>query len=237
MTDQTRTPASPFKIDDRVEVIPAENKVLVEGKETKLEPRVMNVLLYLTGNKSRVISREEILKEVWGEVIVNDEAITQCIYQLRKVLGGDTQRKYIETIPKKGYRFLDKEVQPGSGPKTIRLKFSLNRKTLLRPGLALAALILLGAVMFGGGLVSTKGEEPEPVVSTKKIRAAMIDDKLVPLDSLDGEYQYKDSISIRVSVPSGSDYTDINMEELGKLLSGISQDSLSAMISEGDRAY
>lgn len=67
----------------------------------------MSLLVFLAKNPGEVITRKQILEEIWPDVIVGEEVITQIIYSLRNILGDDAKRpNYIETIPKKGYRFI-----------------------------------------------------------------------------------------------------------------------------------
>ncbi|MDA1369556.1 MAG: winged helix-turn-helix domain-containing protein [Proteobacteria bacterium] len=79
------------------------------GEESRhLEPRLIHLLSYLAANSHRVLSRDELVQELWPRVIVNENSLTRAISELRKQLqlSQDSQADYIETIPKKGYRLL-----------------------------------------------------------------------------------------------------------------------------------
>ena len=81
--------------------------IIKNGQEKRIEAKVMSLLVLLASNAGEVITRKEILAGVWSDVIVSEESISQIIYSLRNALGDDAkQPKYIETIPKKGYRFI-----------------------------------------------------------------------------------------------------------------------------------
>lgn len=72
------------------------------GKETRLEQRLMDVLFLLASNNNKLVTREQIIKEVWDDYGGAGEALNQAVSFLRKVLG-DNNKEMIETIPKKGY--------------------------------------------------------------------------------------------------------------------------------------
>jgi DNA-binding winged helix-turn-helix (wHTH) protein/Tol biopolymer transport system component len=80
--------------------------LLEEGERSvRLEPKAMDVLVYLAARAGQVVSVEELLREVWRGVVVTDASVYMAIKQLRRALAGsgeDTQ--YVETIPKRGYR-------------------------------------------------------------------------------------------------------------------------------------
>ncbi len=233
MTHSNLDPAANFRIDNSVEVFPGENKIVVAGELKKVEPRLMKVLLFLVRNKGRVVSREKILKEIWEDVIVNDEAVTQSIYQLRKVLSnGSGDKKYIETIPKKGYRFLDANDTLELPRKKISFRISLSKETFLRLRVALPMLMLVGLIILSKVLMPGNTVEVEqPLIeSTRQVQFAMIDDRVIPLDSLRGDYHFKDSVSIRLTTHQNLDSLDIDMQELGRILSGINVDSLGAVL-------
>jgi len=98
--------ASPFHLDAWL-VQPELNRVSGPGGEVGLEPRVMLVLVRLARNPGRVVTRDELLDEVWGETIVGEENLTRAISDLRRVLGDDARRPaYIETVRNHGYRLV-----------------------------------------------------------------------------------------------------------------------------------
>jgi len=74
----------------------------------KLDPKVMGVLVALAEHAGEVVSREALLARVWPGVVVTDEALSRCIYELRRQLGAaggaEVGRTLIETLPKRGYR-------------------------------------------------------------------------------------------------------------------------------------
>ena len=81
--------------------------------EFHLEPRVMELLLRLCEADGDVVSKEELVRSVWDGAYVSDSAVTRAVSELRRVLRDDAQKpRYIETIPKRGYRLV---VRPIAG--------------------------------------------------------------------------------------------------------------------------
>jgi DNA-binding winged helix-turn-helix (wHTH) protein len=73
----------------------------------ELNARYLDALTLLVREQGRLVSKDRFLEEVWRGVPVTDEALTQCIRTLRRQLGDDAARpRFIETVPKHGYRFI-----------------------------------------------------------------------------------------------------------------------------------
>ena len=86
---------------------PAESKIISSRGPEHVEPRVMDVLLVLVERAGHTVSREELIDRVWKTTYVGDEVLSRCISLLRKHLRDDPRHpRYIETIPKKGYRLI-----------------------------------------------------------------------------------------------------------------------------------
>lgn len=88
-------------------VVPDLNQISRGQHVVQIEPKTMAVLLHLSSQPGKVVSRDELLAAAWSGVIVGDNALTQVIIKLRKALG-DTAREpeYIQAIAKKGYRLI-----------------------------------------------------------------------------------------------------------------------------------
>jgi DNA-binding winged helix-turn-helix (wHTH) protein len=73
----------------------------------ELNARYLDALALLVREQGRLVSKDRFLEEVWRGVPVTDEALTQCVKTLRRQLGDDAGRpRFIETVPKHGYRFI-----------------------------------------------------------------------------------------------------------------------------------
>ncbi len=78
-----------------------------DGQTVKLEPRKMRLLLALASRPQQVVTLDQLLDEVWSDLVVTPSSVYQSISQLRSVLGDDTaQPRYIATVPRKGYRLI-----------------------------------------------------------------------------------------------------------------------------------
>src|SRR5262245_1603937 len=88
-------------------VEPALDALRRGGEIVRLEPKAMELLVFLASRPGEVVSREELLAAVWPGVVVGDEALSQAVTKLRKALGDDVRAPtYIETISKRGYRLI-----------------------------------------------------------------------------------------------------------------------------------
>ncbi|RXG86283.1 winged helix-turn-helix domain-containing tetratricopeptide repeat protein [Bradyrhizobium zhanjiangense] len=81
------------------------------GVAVSLQPQVFDLLLYLVAQRARVVSKGDLISQIWSDRIVSDSALNSRINAARKAIGDDgaTQR-LIKTIPRKGFRFVG-EVQ------------------------------------------------------------------------------------------------------------------------------
>ena len=92
---------------DRFELDAADRRLLRDGEPLELNSRYLDALSLLLRERGRLVSKDRFLDEVWRGVPVTDEALTQCIKTLRRQLGDDAGRpRFIETVPKHGYRFI-----------------------------------------------------------------------------------------------------------------------------------
>ena len=78
-----------------------------EGNTCRLEPKLMSLLQLLAEHAPNLVTRDEILGQVWPGTHVSASGLTRNMSQLRKLLGDDPREpRYIETVPKRGYRLL-----------------------------------------------------------------------------------------------------------------------------------
>jgi TolB-like protein/DNA-binding winged helix-turn-helix (wHTH) protein/Tfp pilus assembly protein PilF len=103
----------PFRLD------PAERILRRNGQTISLTPKAFDTLVVLVERDNRVVEKEELLERVWPDTFVEEATLTQNISTLRKVLGDATEAsRYIETVPKVGYRFIQPvqrlEMPPGA---------------------------------------------------------------------------------------------------------------------------
>ena len=81
---------------------------LLEGERAiELSPKAIDLLLLLVERPGALVTKDEILKMVWPDVAVTDNALTQVVSDLRQALGdSSTAPRYVETVPRRGYRFI-----------------------------------------------------------------------------------------------------------------------------------
>ncbi len=105
-SDQT-TFSKEVYLFDAVRFVPSRNEVEVNGIKITLEPRLSKLLHVLCQASGETITRDEIMDQVWGDVIVSDVSLTRGISDLRKILRDDIQDpRIIKTVRKIGYRML-----------------------------------------------------------------------------------------------------------------------------------
>lgn len=101
----------PFRVDAR------ERRLLRHQEVVPLTPKVFDTLLVLVQNSGHILSKDQVLRLVWHDTMVEEGSVSRNISTLRKALGEDSHAgQYIETIPWRGYRFVAdvKEVRAAS---------------------------------------------------------------------------------------------------------------------------
>lgn len=85
-------------------VDPMRGTITRDDLSERLEPRVMDVLVYLATHRGRVVTKEQIVEEAWGGRFVDDLAVARCISKIRKALGETPgEPRSLRTFPKRGY--------------------------------------------------------------------------------------------------------------------------------------
>jgi DNA-binding winged helix-turn-helix (wHTH) protein/TolB-like protein/Tfp pilus assembly protein PilF len=92
---------------DAFRLDPTERLLLRDGQPVALTPKAFDTLLYFVENNNRLLSKEELLAKIWPDSFVEESNLAQHVSVLRKALGEKAGGgQYIETVPKRGYRFL-----------------------------------------------------------------------------------------------------------------------------------
>lgn len=132
-------------------VLDPDNRLLSrDAAPVELNARYLDALALLVRERGRLVSKDRFMDEIWRGIPVTDEALTQCIRTLRRQLGDDAASpRFIETVPKHGYRFIAAVENGGRGDAS-----ALGG----RPTLSWPELVLLGgAGTIGGGLAGLAG--------------------------------------------------------------------------------
>jgi TolB-like protein/DNA-binding winged helix-turn-helix (wHTH) protein/Flp pilus assembly protein TadD len=130
-------------------VQPQMNTLQANGKTKHVEPKAMQVLVYLAEHADEVVTKERLMGAVWADTFVTDDVLTRCIFELRKAFEDDAKNpQVIETIPRSGYRLVaavhSAEAQPAEArPPSHRWLIALA---------AVAGVLLLGIALNMGNL-------------------------------------------------------------------------------------
>jgi DNA-binding winged helix-turn-helix (wHTH) protein/Tol biopolymer transport system component len=85
----------------------AARKLLRGDGATALPSRAFDALVYLIAHRERVVQKNELIDAIWSDVVVTDDSLTHAISVVRRALADErTHPKYIETVPRRGYRFI-----------------------------------------------------------------------------------------------------------------------------------
>jgi len=92
----------PYRLD------PTSFRLERDGEPVPLQRRPFDLLLYLVAERGRIVSRDELLREVWGGVTVAEGAVSTAVYELRSALGDLERRsskRWVETVRGRGFRY------------------------------------------------------------------------------------------------------------------------------------
>ncbi len=97
-----------MKLEFGEHMLDPDRRELTRGSEAiAVGPQVFDLLLHLLRNRERVVSKDDLIKEVWGGRIVSESTLTSHINAVRKAIGDSGgQQRLLRTLPRKGYRFV-----------------------------------------------------------------------------------------------------------------------------------
>ena len=133
---------------------PTDRQLRREDEVVELSSRYLDALVLLVREQGRLVPKDRFMDEVWRGVPVTDEALTQCIRTLRKQLGDDAGRpRFIETVPKHGYRFVAPVEAVGEQPAPMSEPLPQAWRQFLLTGMAGSAggavAGILGGLFYG----------------------------------------------------------------------------------------
>ena len=148
----------------------AERRLERDGAPVPLTPKAFETLVALVERSGHLVEKNELMKAVWADTFVEESNLTNNIYELRKILGhAEDGRSYIETVPKRGYRFVGPVVAPSTEALIVEKRTLTRIVTEQReeepPGrlaitrairqprslLLASALVVVGAIALYGG--------------------------------------------------------------------------------------
>ena len=121
---------------------PEENRLTCDGKEIHLAPKAYAVLEILVRRAGHVVDKDDLLREVWDDLAIEESAIARTVWQIRNALGDDPKRHdFILTVPKRGYRFVADVKNAEAGEE--RRSPSEGSRPVLSRRIAIMGLILI----------------------------------------------------------------------------------------------
>lgn len=134
----------PFRLE------PDQHLLLRAGQPLRLSPKAFELLVLLVRNAGQLVAKELIMEALWPGSFVEEANIPVLISSLRKVLGDREDEPYIQTVPKKGYRFTSEVTVPGPAepPHSAAPALDVSRKRAALPLLVLLIPVLGTAVFF-----------------------------------------------------------------------------------------
>jgi TolB-like protein len=125
----------PFKYD-------TEQHLLFRGGDlVRIVPKAIDTLHALLERRGRIVEKAELIKLVWPDTVVEDVGLARNISLLRKALGDEgAQSPYVETVPRRGYRFVAAEDAPPLG--------TLASRRLWIPAVCVGSLIVLAGLIY-----------------------------------------------------------------------------------------
>ena len=160
----------PFRLD------PTERKLLRDNETVVLTPKAFDTLHMLVRNSGRVLEKDELIRMLWPDTFVEEGSLSNHIFLLRKALGENPA--FIETVPRRGYRFvgavrqfphgaptqLEKPPEAGD-PSEASIPAKARRPWRSRAGLGIAAVALLAALGAAGWFYGRSGRSGETIDS------------------------------------------------------------------------
>ena len=171
-----------FRIGDW-EVMPGQGIMRCGEQEERPEPMVFDVLMALASRDGGLVTRQDLIDEIWDGRPTSDEPINRCLSQLRGHLG-DRERpyRYIETLTRRGYRLNQRvrlnEPNTADDDQVVRVAHARNNRRVWGLIAAIVVIIVIAAVIRGGVLGTV--EEP---VSDSQVRSIAV----LPFDNLSGD--------------------------------------------------
>lgn len=83
-----------------------QRRLLFNGQSVPIKPKILDLLIFLIQMRGHLVVKEDLMREIWPDAIVEDNNITVSISILRKILDDRVKRQFIETVPRRGYRFV-----------------------------------------------------------------------------------------------------------------------------------
>ncbi|MDH3350430.1 MAG: winged helix-turn-helix domain-containing protein [Gammaproteobacteria bacterium] len=217
------------------EVLPARGVLRSGEREERPEPKVLEVLLALAVRDGDLVTRDDLIREVWDGRPTSDEPINRCVAQLRGHLGDrDRPHRYIETLTRRGYRLNEKvilqdPVAPAAPPPPTTTKVSNRRRIWMLLAFITAAIFIARPIVdeFFPGKV-----ESIAVLPFDNLSDDIADQYLVSGFKAELVHSLQNVPDLAV-IPGQVTYPDKEISEIAQIL-GVDALLLGALQREGD---
>jgi Tol biopolymer transport system component/DNA-binding winged helix-turn-helix (wHTH) protein len=152
------------------------------GQLLSLTPKVLDLLIVLVQQHGEVVGKDELMRAVWGETAVEESNVTHNLAVLRKALIDGSQAEYIQTVPKRGYRFV------GVVQTSAAVEVSRGWKVRAAPTWITAAFLLLVLALIIVGVIGRQFRLPGPAAGTFRKMTNASGEELYPCISPDGRF-------------------------------------------------
>ena len=158
-----------------------ERTLLRDGRPIPLSPKITETLLLLLQNAGHLVDKDKIIRGVWPDTFVEEGNLNRNIFILRKTLGQwDGGREYIETVPRRGYRFVApvEDLPAGQSEDTGATEISVTPPPIEGKNEATRHASMFISLIFGLGILAVGGmvivwsklnNSPPKIVSAKQI--------------------------------------------------------------------
>lgn len=161
------------------EVYPDRNRLYRNGHTTTVENKSMDVLVLLASRAGEVLSNDDLIDAVWNGRPMGENPVYKCIANLRSALGDDSKApKYIETIPRKGYRLV---ASVSATDNSTTTSTPSGTRVLRKSGYVAAAIAIAAAAIF----FLQRPDTPEQIDTVPKVSENSI--AVLPFENLSGD--------------------------------------------------
>ena len=144
----------------------AEHRLLRDGETISLTPRVFAVLRVLVESSGHLVEKDRLLREVWNDAFVEEGNLNRAVSVLRKTLGESPAQRYIETVPKRGYRFIAPVLTESGSAEPLPVTGSHRRLPVARHFRAVGVLVLAALLVVAAALSYVEWARRQPNART-----------------------------------------------------------------------
>lgn len=167
-------------------LIPEERQLLRDGEPVALTPKAFDLLVVLVENGGHLVEKEELIRRVWADRFVEEANLSVNISALRRALGeGANDNDYVETVPRRGYRFVAevRERSDGASPDTPPVPADDTAQVHPRQRWPIFAVVTAAAILILALLVPAVRER-----FSSSTRASRVDSiAIVPFENASGD--------------------------------------------------